>query len=224
MDFAVARHNMVESQIRPAGITDGRIIAAFAQVPRQDFVPDGLRDTAYMGEDISLGNAQGQSADSRWLMDPLDFARLIQPAAIGPLDYVLDIGCASGYSTAILAHLAQSVVGIDENEAFIASAIQNLDKLDITNAAVFTGQHRAGYASQAPFDVIVINGRVPEIPHGLAAQLKDGGRIVAVTGDSVVARTCLMIRHGETLSQRRGYDAMVQALPGFEADQAGFVF
>ncbi len=221
-EFAVQRHNMVESQVRPNGITDARIIEAIAAVPRELFVPEERRQLAYMDEDVLVSVTPDGSR--RWLMEPMTFARLLQLAEIAPGEAVLDIGCATGYSTAVIAALAESAIAVEEDPVLADEATVRLGELGITNAAVINAPHAAGLPGEAPFDVIFINGRVPSLPRSLLEQLKDGGRLVAVVGETGVAPALVCTRHGEAFSSRTQYDSSVAALPGFPPPSAGFVF
>ena len=222
IDYKAARYNMIESQVRPNGITDGRVIDAMAAVPRELFVPADKQCVAYMDEDISLDGMAGGA--TRYLMEPMAFARLVQLAEVGEDEFVLDVGCGSGYSAAVLAHLAQSVVAIEEDTGLFELATEILDQLELSNAAVLNSQHAAGCADEAPFDAIIINGRVPTVPQGLLDQLKDGGRLVAVVGDKPLAQAHLWTRHGEALAKRTEFDATISPLPGIDVDRPAFTF
>lgn len=221
MDFATARTNMIESQIRPNGVTDARVLAAIATVPREVFVPEELRAIAYMDEDVRIANAEGAP---RHLMEPMAFARLLDLADISAGDIVLDIGCGSGYSSAVLAELAESVVAVEADEALAQSASDNLSALEIANAVVLNKPHAAGCKDEAPFDVIVINGRIPDVPQALLEQLKDGGRLVAARGEGPIASNEVWTRHGDRFANSSKGQATVSALPGFEREPAGFEF
>lgn len=221
-DFKTARKNMIESQIRPNGITDGRIIEAMSAVPRELFVPSDKQSVAYMDEDVFLGDLGDGSPRS--LMEPMAFARLVQLAAIGPGDFVLDIGCASGYSIAVLAYLAQSAIAVEQDADLAAVASENLNQLELSNAAVLNSPHADGCADQAPFDAIIISGRVPIVPQKLLEQLKEGGRLVAVVGEAPLAQAQLWTRHGDTFASRTDFDATVSALPGIELERPAFTF
>jgi protein-L-isoaspartate(D-aspartate) O-methyltransferase len=216
-DFARARLNMVESQIRPNGVTDTRILKAMARIPREAFVPEVQRPMAYMDEDIAV-------APARFLMEPMAAARLIQLADIGPNDRVLHVGCATGYGTAVIAELSRSVDAIDEDAALVVSAQSALQHLGIANASVATARHAEGKPSGAPYDVIVMEGRVPAVPDELLRQLADGGRLAAVIGDRPVATATLIKRHGTATSALAVFEASVAALPGFVVERPAFVF
>ncbi len=221
-DFAKARRNMIESQIRPGGVIDLKVIAAMAEVPREAFVPENARDHAYIDEDLFIGcDAQG---DPRHLMEPMTFARMLQLAEIHHDDCALDVGCATGYSTAVLSRIAQSVIGVERDAALAARAGEVLEALAYTNAAVVRGEHAAGLAKEAPFDVIVVNGRIESTPDTLLAQLRDLGRLVAVFGPEHAARIRVWTRRGNAVSFVDEHDAAVPPLPGFASAESAFVF
>ncbi|GAB4393373.1 MAG: protein-L-isoaspartate O-methyltransferase [Kiloniellaceae bacterium] len=216
-EFAAVRLNMVESQIRTNKVTDQRVIAAFEVVPRELFVDEAKRGFAYIDEDLEV-------APGRYLMEPMVLARLLQAAAPAAGDIVLDIGCASGYSTAILAQLAETVVGIESDRALRDEANRTLNALDVDNAVVVEGALESGYQKQAPYNVIVFQGAVAEVPETIKRQLAEGGRLVAVICDEAgIGRGTLIQRSGESFSARVLFDAATPLLPGF-AREEGFVF
>jgi len=217
MDFSIARQNMVESQIRPNGITDLSLISAFGQVERENFSRDINRSIAYLDEDLPVGNG-------RFLLQPMVLARLLQLAEIKPVDLVLDIGPGTGYSTAVIAQLAESVVGIEQDKELCEIAGETLMELRVTNAAIICGEHAKGVPSEAPFNVIVINGQMAEIPSSLLGQLADGGRLVAVLGPEKQGKVTLVKKQGDKLSTWAAFDATAPFLTGFEAKTVHFQF
>jgi protein-L-isoaspartate(D-aspartate) O-methyltransferase len=216
-NFAAARLNMVESQIRTNKVTDPRIVAAFEAVAREAFVGEDKRGIAYIDEDLEV-------SPGRYLLEPMVLARLLQAVAPQASDMVLDIGCATGYSTAVLAQLAQTVVGLESDRGLMDLANRTLNALDVDNAVVVEGTLAAGYQKQAPYDVIVFQGAVSEVPEAVRRQLADGGRLAAVVIDATgLGRGTLVQRAGDNFSGRRLFDASTPLLPGF-AREAGFVF
>ena len=217
MNYGAARHNMVENQVRTNRVTNPLVIQALEEVTREVFVPKQLRGVAYVDEDIDLGGG-------RSLMVPVPFARLLQLADISADEVVLDVGCATGYSAAVLSRLASTVVALESDAELSGRASALLAELGVDNVAVVTGALAAGDSSHGPYNVIVMEGAVSHIPAGLTQQLADGGRLVAVVGgESGIGRATLVVRTGETLSSRVAFDASVGALPGFELEP-GFVF
>ena len=217
VDFAAARLNMVESQLRTNKVTDLRLLGAFETVPRELFVPEPLRGIAYIDEDVALGGG-------RFVMEPRVLARLLQAAQPGPEDVALDLGCGSGYATAILSRLVATVVALEDDAALAAAAIRTLGNLEFDNAVVVEGRLAEGYPKQAPYNVILLGGAVDEVPAAIADQLAEGGRLVTVVSAGPgLGRATLMRRDGGVNSSRVLYDAALPVLPGFEAEP-GFVF
>lgn len=214
--FATARQNMVESQIRTNKVTDPSVIGAFATLPRERFVPDRMRGIAYVDEDIELTRG-------RFLMEPMILARLIQIAEPKPEDIALDVGCGSGYASAALARICSAVVALDSDRGLLAQANALLDELKINNVVVAEGALTAGYAKQAPYNVILLNGAVERIPQALFDQLSEGGRLVTVRMDGGVGRGSLFLKSRGVVSHRTIFDAATPLLPGFRAEPH-FVF
>jgi protein-L-isoaspartate(D-aspartate) O-methyltransferase len=216
MDYAAARRNMVETQLRPNKVTNEVLLDALAAVPRERFVPEALRTIAYVDEDIPV-------ASGRYLMEPMVLGRLLQLAEVKRGDAVLDIGCGTGYTAAVLARLAGSVVAVECDQDLASRAVAILADLGVANVTVLEGELGQGAARRAPYDVIFIEGSVDAVPPSIVEQLADRGRLVTVVRRQGVGRATLMVRIGGGVSSRVVFDAAVPPLPGFEA-QPSFVF
>jgi protein-L-isoaspartate(D-aspartate) O-methyltransferase len=219
IDFTRLRRSMVDSQIRPNDVTDPRIIEAMLELPRERFVPRARANLAYLDDDLSVS----EGSVKRCLIEPMVLARLVQALQLSETDRALDIGGATGYSTALLARLARHVVMVEEDPTLISAARQNLSELGIGNVEFATGPLKAGAPGKGPFDAILLNGSVEVVPQDLLAQLEEGGRLAAVVQGSPPGRATLYVRAGGVVSQRPVFDAAVTPLPGFEAPR-GFVF
>jgi protein-L-isoaspartate(D-aspartate) O-methyltransferase len=202
-------------------VTDYDVLAVMGKVPRERFVPPGQKALAYLDTDIPIKSADG--APSRFLMEAAPFARLLQLAEIDKADLVHDIGAGTGYSTAVIAGLANFVVALETDVELAALATGNLAALGIDNAKVVTGSLTAGYPSEGPYDVIVIDGAVEILPAELFGQLKDGGRLVAVVGNGRAAAAMLYTKSDQQIGRRTAFNADVRPLPGFRKPEA-FVF
>ena len=211
MDFAAARHNMVESQIKPNRVTDTLVMDALAELPREKFVPKALQGIAYVDEAIDIGGG-------RHLMETWVLARLLQTAEVQTDDIALIIGCGSGYEAAVMAYIANTVVALESDENMATQANGTLSELSIDTVAVVNGGLVQGYSRQAPYDVIFINGAVPEIPERLSSQLAEGGRLVAIVGEGAYGKGTLVTRYNDVITSRVVFDAGTPTLPGFEQD------
>jgi protein-L-isoaspartate(D-aspartate) O-methyltransferase len=217
MNYAAARRNMVENQVRTNRVTDPRVIRALSEIPRDAFVPKRLNGVAYVDEDIDLGGG-------RYLMQPAVFGRLLQAAEIKANEVVLDVGCATGYSAAVLACLASTVIALESEAELAIRAGALLAKLGVDNVAIVTGPLAHGDPAHGPYDVILVEGAVAQIPSALTDQLADGGRLLAVVGGAPgIGRACVVSRIGEVVSGRQVFDAAIAMLPSFES-RPRFVF
>ena len=186
-------------------------------------VPKQNTNSLSMDQDVPLMRG-GPDAPDRFLLAPMPLARMIQAAGIEPGDLVLDVGCTTGYSTALLSRLADSVVGLECDAGLAETVSKALMELEADNAVVVTGPSLPdGYAEEAPYDVILINGQVAEVPDRLLSQLKDRGRLAAIVSEGGVGKACLFIKFGGRVDRRVLFDAGAPALPGFER-MAEFVF
>ena len=211
-DFAALRRMMVDGQVRTADVTDPRLLAALLSVPRERFVPAEKASIAYLDLDVQVG---GQGGTARKLLKPMVLAKLLQIAGVGSNDHVLDVGCATGYSTALLSRLAASVVGLEEDAALARAATEALEAAGADNAKVVTGALTKGFAADAPYDLILMEGSSEIVPEMLLDQIKDGGRLVCVLGSGPSAKAMLYRRVGRELSGRPAFDAAAPLLPGF---------
>lgn len=213
IDSKQQRINMVESQVRPSDVTDRRIIRAMLEIPRERFVPGEFAALAYMDEGVPVTvRSAGQAP--RMLLAPRTFAKLVQLAEIDADDVVLDVGCATGYSTAVLARLAKSVVALEADPVLANRAAEALRQARIDNAAVVNGAFEAGVPARAPFDAIVLEGAVPEVPESLLDQLASGGRLVGILAKGALGRAQVWRRTGKTFDGRPAFDAGAELLPG----------
>ena len=211
-EFATRRVMMVDTQVRPSDVTKFPIIDAMLSVPRETFVPDDKREVAYVGENLAL-------APGRVVLEARTLAKLLDALDVQPGDLVLDVGCGLGYSTAVIARLAETVVAVEEDEALAADAQRILSEEGVDNAVVVTGKLTDGAAKCAPYDVITVEGGVEVMPDSVLAQLKDGGRIGAVFMDGAVGTARIGYRIDGSMTWRSVFNAAAPVLPGFRKAQ-----
>jgi protein-L-isoaspartate(D-aspartate) O-methyltransferase len=221
-NFAAERTTMVDTQIRTNDVTWRPLLEALYTVPREAYVPAAARPLAYMDNDLPLPPASA-GTPSRRLLAPMVFAKLAQLAAIRETDKVLDVGAATGYSTAVLARLSASVVGLECSASLADEARGNLVAQGVGNASVVTGPLEAGCAAQGPYDVIFVNGSVNKVSENLLAQLAEGGRLVAIIAETMNGKAYLFQKVKGEVHGRAVFDAGAGPLPGF-AETAKFVF
>jgi protein-L-isoaspartate(D-aspartate) O-methyltransferase len=209
MEYARARLNMVNNQLRPSRVDDPRVLDAMAHVPRERFLPKALRGVAYADEDLPLPGGG-------WLIEPLVLARLIQAAEVRPTDVMLVVGCTTGYAGAVLARLAGTVILV-EPPAAAAPVETLLDHLGVDNVVVVVSDDPAGgHPGQAPYDVILLVGSVPAVPPALLEQIGESGRIAAVIDDGRIGKATLFTRLHGVVGQREVCDAQTPPCPGLE--------
>ena len=191
--FDRARFNMIEQQIRPWEVLDPAVLELLDRVPRDRFVPAAHQALAYVDMELPLGDGPDQI-----MLAPRVQARLVQDLMIQPTDKVLEIGTGSGYTTALLASLAQRVVSLEIDEGIARAARQNLQTAGITNAEVrvadATANGFAACAAEGPWDAILVAGSVAEVPAALLALLAKGGRLITIGGHEPVMRATLVTR------------------------------
>ncbi|HEV2265131.1 MAG TPA: protein-L-isoaspartate O-methyltransferase [Stellaceae bacterium] len=210
-DFHAARLAMVDGQLRTNTVTDNRVLDAFAEVPRERFVPETLRGVACIDEDLPLGGG-------RWLIEPMVLARLLQLAQIASTDRVLIIGDPSGYTAAIVARLAGQVTMLESDSAAATTARQHLSGLGCTNVQVVQGALERGHMSGAPYSVIVLAGAAAAVPEALRMQLVEGGRLVGVIREPGVpmGEAEVMTYIDGMLARRPVFDAGTPYIPGYQ--------
>ncbi len=217
MDFQAARKHMVDSQVRPNDVTDLRLHRAMEEIPRELFLPTELRGQAYIEREHTY-------SPGRTMLTARDFSKLVAAADPRQGDLVLDVACGSGYSTAILAVLADMVVAIESDEALATTAQENLTALDVANAAVVVSEARIGAADQGPFDIIFLGSVIELEPETLLAQLKEGGRLVTILRTDGVSKGVVYKKSGTACSPTEAFDSSASTiLPGFQA-VTGFRF
>eukprot|EP01035_Chromulina_nebulosa_P000582 gene582-815_t len=219
-DFSTARQKMVDGQVRPSDVTDLRIIDAMLAVPREDFVPAGLRPMAYLDLDLDISAPGGSK---RFLIKPVVLARLLQAAEVKSTDNVLVVGCASGYSAAVVASIAARVTATESDTGLAKKASDIVAKLGFGNITCVDASAADGDASHGPYDVIVMVGATEIVPTGLYKQLAPGGRLLGVFATSLPQRAVIVTRSHDDFGIRTLFDAAVPVLPGMERLPA-FVF
>jgi protein-L-isoaspartate(D-aspartate) O-methyltransferase len=215
-DAANARQLMVDGQVRTADVTDTALLDAMLTTPREHFLPPSLAALAYVDGDIPI-------AKGRALLRPMVLAKLIQAARIGSQDRVLDVGCATGYSAALLGRLAGTVVALEEDADLAAQAKEALATAAATRVDVVIGPLTKGWPAGAPYDVILLNGAAEIVPDAFSRQLKPDGRMLGVAGRSPAAKGTIYHVIEGRLVGRPIFDAAAAVLPGFAAPPT-FVF
>jgi len=205
-DFAAARRHMVDGQVRTTDVTDLRVISAMLEVPREKFMPAAATSIAYLDLDVPV-------AASRRLLRPMVLAKLIQAAELAATDRVLDVGCATGYSAALLARIVSQVVALEQDTGLAQAAKEALSSQ--RNVDVVSGALPDGWPQGAPYDVVVLEGATDVVPHKLCEQLKDGGRLVCVLGSGPGSKAMLYSRSSGEVGGRPVFDASAGLLPGF---------
>ncbi|MCZ4354434.1 protein-L-isoaspartate O-methyltransferase [Roseovarius aestuarii] len=213
IDYAARRSMMVDTQVRPSDVTKFPIIDAMLRVPREAFVPRALREAAYMGDNIDLGGG-------RVILEPRTLAKMLDALDIQSDELVLDLGSALGYSSAVMARMAEAVVSVEENAEMSAEAQDLLLEHGADNVIVHHATLTSGAAEHGPYDVIVVQGAVQHLPEGLIDQLKDGGRIACLFMEGALGVMRIGYKIDGKMTWRFGFNAGAPVLPGFEKHAA----
>ena len=208
-DYAARRRTMVDTQVRPADVTKFPIIDAMLAVPREDFVPRNLRQAAYTGENLDLGG-------NRVVLEPRTLAKMLDFLDVDGSDLVLDVGCGLGYSAAVVSQMAEAVVAVEEDADMAGEAQGLLLEHGADNVIVDEGPLVEGAREHGPYDVIIIQGGIEELPEALSAQLKEGGRIACLFMEGVLGVVRIGYRTDGHISWRYAFNASAAVLPGFE--------
>lgn len=215
--FDAQRAAMIDSQLRPTGVNDVRVIEAFIPVPREAFVPESKRALAYIDEALEI-------APGRFIMEPLIFGNLVMRAELESSDRVLLVGSSSGYEAAVLGRLVRTVIAVESDAALAATARAALAGVGAGNVQVVEGPLTDGWEGEAPYDVVMLNGAAERLPEALTVQLADGGRFAGVMIDTGgVGRATVGRKAAGAIGMSAFLDAGTRPLPGFERPR-GFRF
>ncbi|MBF9031338.1 protein-L-isoaspartate O-methyltransferase [Rhodobacterales bacterium HKCCE3408] len=207
-DFSARRVTMVDTQVRPSDVTKFPIIDAMLSVPREVYVPAAARDVAYAGAPIALGRG-------RVMLEPRTLAKMLDALEIKPTDLVLVVGAGTGYGAAVLAHMAEAVVAVEEDEDLADEAETALNAESVDNAVLVRGPLTEGRAKNAPYDAILVEGGVEVVPEALTDQLKEDGRIAAIFMDRELGEVRVGVKAAGRVSWRMEFNATAPVLPGF---------
>ena len=217
MNFDAAREIMVDSQIRPNDVSDPEIVHAFMRTPREAFVPATRKPVAYSELEI-------ETSEGRALWTARDMAKLLKLAQIRSTDIVLVIGAGAGYEAALISHLAETVIALEDSSQLVDAMSERFAELGFDRAVAVEGKLEEGLADQGPFDVIYVCGMVESIPDAWTKQLAEGARLALVQLDpDGVGRGKVYTRAGDSVSARYGFDAFPPKFPQFDRKKA-FVF
>ncbi|KPU83517.1 protein-L-isoaspartate O-methyltransferase [Marinosulfonomonas sp. PRT-SC04] len=211
-DYSTRRTMMVDTQIRPQDVTKFPVIQAMLEVPRESYVPDSKREAAYISENLALG-------ENRVMLEPRTFGKLLDGLDIDQDEVVLDIGCGLGYSTAVIARLAEAVVAVEEDADMAKEAQEILSGNGVDNAAVIEAVIAEGAAKHGPYDVIILQGAVEHVPAAILDQLKEGGRIGCLFAEQALGVARIGYKIDGKVTWRFAFNASAPVLNGFEAPQ-----
>jgi protein-L-isoaspartate(D-aspartate) O-methyltransferase len=212
-DYATARENMVENQLRPSGVDEPSVLAAFREVPREIFVPARLRPVAYQDEDIDIGGG-------RHLIEPLVLGRLLQASRPMGGEVALVVGCDTGYAAAMLSKLVATVFLLVPDADAVQPIEARFDEFGFDNIVVQVGRAADGLAKQAPFNLILLAGSVAEAPPSLLEQLDEGGRLAAVVQPGRAGKVTVLTRVGSAFGRLQPFDAYTLPIPELVAEES----
>ncbi|RJE87875.1 protein-L-isoaspartate O-methyltransferase family protein [Paracoccus onubensis] len=212
IDFAARRTMMVDTQVRPNDVTKFPVIEAMLAIPREEFVPPSLRDVAYSGENLTVG-------EGRVMLEPRTLAKLVDMLDIEPDDLVLDIASGYGYSAAVIARMSEAVVAIEDDTDMAQEAEKRLADAGVFNVAALHGDLTEGNARQGPYDVILIEGAVEEVPETILDQLKEGGRIGAIFMEGSLGVARIGHRLNGRINWRYAFNAHAPVLRAFTKER-----
>lgn len=213
-DFAARRTMMVDTQVRPSDVTKFPIIDAMLSVPREVFVPREQAEAAYISENVPI-------APGRVVLEPRTLGKLLDALNITGTELVLDIGAGYGYSSAVVARMAEAVIAVEEEESIASEAQTILSEQGADNVVLHTGPLTDGAPQHGPYDVIMIQGGVEQVPDALIAQLKEGGRIGCVFMEGALGVVRIGYKIDGDVTWRFAFNASAPVVPGF-AKQAVF--
>lgn len=212
-DYSARRTTMVDTQVRPSDVTKFPIIDAMLSVPRESFVPRDRRETAYVSENVDIG-------DGRVLLEPRTLAKMLDALDLSNDELVLDVGAGLGYSTAVIARIAEAVVAVEDDEERAGEAETLLAENGADNAMVHTGPLNEGAAEHGPYDAMILQGAVEHFPEALAGQLKDGGRVACLFQEGSLGVVRVGYKIDGVINWRFSFNAGAPVLPGFEKHRA----
>ena len=207
-DYKTRRKIMVDTQIRPSDVTKFPIIDAFLFVPREKFVPDGKREAAYIGKNFQIGQ-------SRVILEPRTLAKLLDALDVNKDELVLDIGTGLGYSSAVISLVAEFVIAVEDDSSLASEAEEILSEIGADNVVVEINKLEEGAPEHGPYDVIIIQGGVEEIPGSILKQLKNGGRVGAIFIEEGLGTAKIGFKLNDKINWRYSFNAAAPVLPGF---------
>ena len=217
MDFAKQRQIMVDSQVRVNDVTSTAIVSAFSSIPREVFVPKSMLSSAYAEYEIETG-------DNRAMWTPRDLGKMFRALEPEASDVSLVIAAGDGYSAALLGHMTEAVIALDDDEALVDTMTERFAAINMDEAVAVQGEIAKGLPDQGPFDVVLVAGMVEEVPQAWLDQLAEGGRLgVVVAEGRSLGKARIYKRAGDTFAYREAFECCPPVLPGFEKKTA-FVF